>query len=52
MKKIIVVLVVVLSFVLGMVVGFKNTIKEIKPHTEENNIIVLDVYGQEWVYEI
>lgn len=40
-----------IMFTYGAFVGYKMTMENIKAYTEDQNVIVLEVYGQEWVYE-
>lgn len=52
MKKIALVLIIALiAFVAGLTLSFHITMHNIRAYTEDEGIIILDVYGQEYVYE-
>lgn len=50
-KWVVFLLELIFMYVLGCWVGVNNTLKYQKPYTEDGNIIVVEVFGQEWVYE-
>lgn len=52
MKKYIALIIIALILVLGgMVLGFEMTMRNIKASSENGGVVLLEIYGQEWVYE-
>lgn len=50
-KKIIIVVFMLISFIVGAVVSFELTLRNARAYSESAGIVVFEVYGQEWVYE-
>lgn len=51
-KNIILITIIILvSFILGAVVSFKYTMKNMKVLPENDGVVLIEIYGQEWVYE-
>lgn len=50
-KKIIIVVFMLISFIVGTVVSFELTLRNAKAYSESAGVVVFEVYGQEWVYE-
>ena len=50
-KKIIIVILMLISFVVGGVVSFEMTLRNARAYSESTGVVVFEVYGQEWVYE-
>lgn len=53
MKKSIVLTIVIaiISFIVGAVVSFDYTMKTMKVLPENDGVVLIEIYGQEWVYE-
>lgn len=52
MKKYIALIIIALMFVLGgIILGYEITMRNIKASSENGGVVLLEVYGQEWVYE-
>lgn len=51
-KIIIILIELIFMYVLGWCVGVKQVLDNITPHTEEGNIIVIELWENEWVYEM
>lgn len=51
MKKLVVILGLVIMLIVGVRVGVELTLRQMRPYTEGYNVIVVEVFGQEWVYE-
>lgn len=51
-KNIILITIIILvSFILGAVVSFEYTMKNMKVLPENDGVVLIEIYGQEWVYE-
>lgn len=50
-KMIIVIIFMLISFVVGAVISYEHTMVNIKASSENGGVILLEVYGQEWIYE-
>lgn len=50
-KKIMIIVFMLISFVAGMVFSFEMTLRNARAYSESTGVVVFEVYGQEWVYE-
>ena len=51
-KNIILITIIILvSFILGAVVSFEYTMKNMKVLPEKDGVVLIEIYGPEWVYE-
>jgi len=50
-KRIIIVVFMLISFVAGMIFSFELTLRNARAYSKSTGIVVFEVYGQEWVYE-
>lgn len=51
-KNIILITIIILvSFILGAVVSFEYTMRNMKVLPENDGVVLIEIYGQEWVYE-
>lgn len=50
-KRIIIIVFMLISFLIGAVVSFEMTLRNARAYSESAGIVVFEVYGQEWVYE-
>lgn len=51
MKKLLVILSLIIMLIIGMRIGVELTLRQMHPYTEGYGVVVVDVFGQEWVYE-
>lgn len=46
-----IIIVIVVSFMLGSVITFEYTMKNMKVLPENDGVVLIEIYGQEWIYE-
>lgn len=51
MKKLLFVLSLVIMLIIGVKIGIELTLSQMHPYSEGYGVVVVDVFGQEWVYE-
>lgn len=53
MKKNIILMIAIatISFIIGAIVSFDYTMKTMKVLPENDGVVLIEIYGQEWIYE-
>ena len=41
----------IIIFILGMIISFEITMRTMKVYPENDGVVLIEIYGQEWVYE-
>lgn len=51
MRKLLIILSLVIMLIAGIRIGVELTLRQMHPYTEGYGVVVVEVFGQEWVYE-
>lgn len=46
-----IIIIILISFILGAAVSFEYTMRNMKVLPENDGVVLIEIYGQEWVYE-